>query len=161
MWQEIFNIPFGSRNLPIYGFGLMLVIGFLATMQVAKFLANRSGLDGEAFINAALLALFTGILGARLSHVFENLSDFTDPNKTVAQNLWNVINLRSGGLTYYGGFILAFPSLILFAIYKKIPIPQGMDIVAPCLMIGLGFGRIGCFLNGCCYGARCDLPWAV
>ncbi len=44
---------------------------------------------------------------------------------------------------------------------KNVPIKRGMDIIAPCLMLGLAFGRIGCFLNGCCYGAECNLPWAV
>ena len=69
--------------------------------------------------------------------------------------------MRSGGLTYYGGFLLALPVTVLYGVNKKVPIRLGMDIIAPCLMIGLGFGRIGCFLNGCCHGAECDLPWAV
>jgi phosphatidylglycerol:prolipoprotein diacylglycerol transferase len=72
-----------------------------------------------------------------------------------------VFNMRSGGLTYYGGFLLAFPATVLYGVVKKVPIRLGMDIIAPCLMIGLGFGRVGCFLNGCCHGAECDLPWAV
>ena len=44
---------------------------------------------------------------------------------------------------------------------NSIPIRRGMDIIAPCLLIGLGIGRVGCFLNGCCWGATCDAPWAV
>lgn len=161
MLQEIFRIHFGSIDLPIYGYGLMLVIGFMAGAHLAKFLARRSGLDGEIFMNAALLALVTGIIGARLSHVLENWKDFTKSELTLGQNLWNMINLRSGGLTYYGGFLLAFPTLIIYGRLKKLPLPLGMDIIAPALMLGLAFGRIGCFLNGCCYGAQCDLPWAV
>jgi phosphatidylglycerol---prolipoprotein diacylglyceryl transferase len=51
--------------------------------------------------------------------------------------------------------------MVLYGKWKKVPIPLGMDIIAPCLMIGLAFGRIGCFVNGCCYGASCNLPWAV
>jgi phosphatidylglycerol:prolipoprotein diacylglycerol transferase len=79
----------------------------------------------------------------------------------VWQNIVNVFNMRSGGLTYYGGCLLAFPVTVYYGVKKKVSIPLGMDIIAPCLMIGLGFGRIGCFLNGCCHGAECDLPWAV
>jgi phosphatidylglycerol---prolipoprotein diacylglyceryl transferase len=159
MLQELFRIP--GLNLPIYGYGLMLVIGFLGGTHLAKFLAKRAGLDGELFMNAALLALLTGVLGARVSHILENLREFTRSDLTVWQNIWNMINLRSGGLTYYGGFLLAFPTLIIYAVWKKIPLTLGMDIVAPALMMGLGFGRIGCFLNGCCYGAPCNLDWAV
>src|SRR5262249_1572767 len=50
--------------------------------------------------------------------------------------------------------------LVWYAIHKKVPLRLGMDIIAPCLMIGLGFGRIGCYLNGCCYGAVCAESWA-
>jgi phosphatidylglycerol:prolipoprotein diacylglycerol transferase len=178
MLQEIFRIPY--FNIPIYGYGVMLVIGFLGAIQLAKFLAKRNNIDPELFVNAGLLALVTGIAGARLSDVLENLHDFLNPNRSihfafhlgpflqhtfvfgpVISNFLDAINIRSGGLTYYGGFLLAFPSLVMYAHWKKVPIRLGMDIVAPCLMIGLGFGRIGCFLNGCCQGAACDLPWAV
>lgn len=150
-----------SNPLVIHGFGLMLVIGLFVAMGVMKHLAKKSGLNPEHFANAAILGLFSGILGARLSHVFENFSEFTKPERGVWGNLLEVFNVPSGGLTYYGGFLLAFPTLVIYAKIKKIPIRLGMDIVAPCLMIGLGFGRLGCFLNGCCYGAQCDLPWAM
>ena len=159
MHQVLFRIP--GLDMPVYGYGVMLVLGFFAGVALAKFLARRTGLDGEVFVNAALIALVTGVLGARLSHVLENLDEFTRPERGLWGNLVNVFNMRSGGLTYYGGFLLATPCTILYGIYKKVPIRTGMDIIAPCLMIGLGFGRIGCFLNGCCHGAECNLPWAV
>lgn len=161
MLQELFRIPF--LGWPIFSYGLMMVIGFLAAMQLAKFLANRCGLDGEIFVNACLLALVTGVVGARLSHVLENITEYTTvtPTRSAWDNFVAAINIRSGGLTYYGGFLLAFPSLVFYAIKKKLPLRLSMDIVAPCIVIGLGFGRIGCFLNGCCYGDKCDLPWAV
>lgn len=170
MRPELFRIPlpfqinlFGHpiHQITIYGYGLMLVIGFLLAAYWAKLLARRSGLDGELFINGALIGLLAGIVGARLSHILENLSQFSDPTKTVGQNLRNMIDLPSGGLTYYGGFLLAFPTLVLYALWKKVPVRLGMDIVAPAIVLALGFGRIGCFLNGCCYGSPCNLPWAV
>jgi phosphatidylglycerol:prolipoprotein diacylglycerol transferase len=159
LYPTLFHIPF--VDLPISGFGLMLVVGFFCAMHLGKYLARRSGIDPEVFVNACLIGLVTGILGARLSHVLENLDQYTDPQRSFGANLLDAVNIRSGGLTYYGGFLLAFPALVWYAIKKKIPVRLGMDIVAPCLMIGLAFGRIGCFLNGCCYGATCDLPWAV
>jgi len=163
MWQDIIKIPvpFMSNPLTIHGFGLMLVLGLFIAIGVMKFLAKRNGLNAEDFANAAILGLFSGIIGARLSHVFENFSEFTIPERGILGNLLEVFNVPSGGLTYYGGFLLAFPTLVIFARIKKIPIRLGMDIVAPCLMIGLGFGRLGCFLNGCCYGAECSVPWAM
>jgi phosphatidylglycerol:prolipoprotein diacylglycerol transferase len=168
MHQILFRIPeflpwIGGS--PIYGYGVMMVVGFFAAIALAKFLARRSNLDPELFANAALIALVTGVAGARLSHVIENWHDYTRADLSFGQNFWNAINIRSGGLTYYGGLLLATPSVLAYGIYKKIPLRLGMDIIAPCLMLGLGFGRIGCFLNGCCYGAEipdgAHVPWAV
>lgn len=159
MMPVLFNIPF--TNIPIYTYGLMMVIGFLASIQLGKYLARRCGFDPEIFVNIGLIALVTGVVGARLSHVLENLPQYTSASRSIRENLWDAINIRSGGLTYYGGFLLAFPSLLYYAIKKKLPLRLGMDMIAPCLMLGLAFGRIGCFLNGCCYGAVCEMPWAV
>lgn len=155
----LFQIP--GLNLPIYSYGLMLVIGFLAAVELAKHLARKSNLNPETFVNAGLIALVSGVAGARLSHVLENIGQYTDPGRSFAANLWDAVNIRSGGLTFYGGLLLATPILIGYAIKKKLPLLHSMDIIAPCIMLGLAFGRIGCFLNGCCYGAACDLPWAV
>jgi phosphatidylglycerol:prolipoprotein diacylglycerol transferase len=159
MWQTLFHLPY--FNTPVYGYGVMLVIGFIAAMLLAQYLARRSGLNPEIFANAAIIALVFGVLGARLSHVMENIQQYTRPELSAGENFWNAINIREGGLTYYGGFLLATPACILYGLWKRVPIPLGMDIIAPCLMIGLAFGRIGCYLNGCCYGAATDVKWAV
>jgi phosphatidylglycerol:prolipoprotein diacylglycerol transferase len=162
MQQELFHLPkwlpwIGGN--PIYGYGVMMVLGFFAALQLARFLARRSQIDPEVFVNAGLIALLAGVIGARLSHVLETLPQYTNPDRTAWENLWDAINIRSGGLTFYGGFLLATPCVIAYGMYKKVPIRRGMDIVAPCLMVGLAFGRIGCFLNGCCYGAECKIEW--
>lgn len=148
-------------QIPVYGYGVMLVVGFFVALQLAKFLASRSGIDPEFFVNAGLVMLLAGVAGARLSHVLENLGQYTRADRTFSENLFDAINIRSGGLTFYGGFLLATACAIAYGLWKKVPIPLGMDIVAPCLMIGLGFGRIGCFLNGCCHGAECNLPFPM
>jgi phosphatidylglycerol:prolipoprotein diacylglycerol transferase len=153
MRQILFTIPLGE--IPIRGYGLMLVIGFLLAMRLARFLARRCGLNEEHFANAALLALLTGVVGARLSFVLENLGQFTRTDRSIWANLGDALNITSGGLTYYGGFLLAFPTLVWYALAKGVPLRLAMDISAPCILVGLGIGRIGCLLNGCCYGAEC------
>jgi phosphatidylglycerol---prolipoprotein diacylglyceryl transferase len=154
MYQILFRIPF--LDLPIYGYGLMLAVGFIAAIYLARYLARRVGLDPDVFVNAGMIAMVTGVLGARLSHVIENWSVFTDHRNAWTTNLWNMVNIRGGGLTYYGGFLLATPSILLYLRHKRVPLRPAIDVFAPCVMVGLGFGRIGCLLNGCCYGAVCN-----
>ncbi len=158
MLQELFRIP--GLDMPVYGYGLMLVIGFLLAIELAKRLARHTGLDPETFVNCGLIALLSGVIGARLSHVFENWSEFT-ASASAWENFKHMANIRSGGLTFYGGLLFATPMCLLYGRHRKVPLRMGMDIIAPCVMVGLAFGRIGCFLNGCCYGAECHAPWAV
>jgi len=162
MHPEVFRLPFiGS---PIYAYGLMMVVAFLATQWLSARLGKRLGYDPEIFVNATLIALVAGVIGCRLSHILENLPEYTRHDLSFWQNLYDMVNIRSGGLTFYGGLILAAPIVLGYFIYRKVPARAAMDITAPCIMLGLAIGRIGCFLNGCCYGATCDpakIPWAV
>lgn len=154
MFPELFRVPFLGYS--VHSYGLMLVIGLLLAIELAKFLARRSNLNPDLFANAAILALVSGLIGARIAYVIQFHNEFT--GDTFVNNAWNAINLTSGGLVYYGGFLLAFPTLVAYAIWRGIPLLRGMDIIAPCLMIGLAFGRVGCFLNGCCWGQHANLP---
>jgi phosphatidylglycerol:prolipoprotein diacylglycerol transferase len=161
MLQELFRIHLFGHEFPIYGYGLMLVVAFLACVKTSQWLGQRKGIRPELFVDAILIALGAGLIGARLCHVLENLHEYTRGDLSIARNLYNIVNTREGGLTFYGGFLLATPCCIIYALFRKVPVLLGMDVVAPVLMIGLGFGRIGCFLNGCCYGEQCNLPWAI
>jgi phosphatidylglycerol:prolipoprotein diacylglycerol transferase len=139
----------------------MMVAAFLACQWLSGKLARRFGIDPEIFVNATLFALVAGVIGARMSHVLENLSVYTDPAKTAWENFINMVNIRSGGLTYYGGVILAAPVVLAYVLWKKVPGRLAADISAPCIVLGLAIGRIGCFLNGCCYGADTTVAWGM
>jgi len=156
MFRELFTVP--GTSFTIYSYGLMLVIAALSAIQLGKFLARRFAIDPEFFVNLGIIALVSGVLGARISHIFENWNTYFGPE---GSGFLQAINLRTGGLTYYGGVLLGVPVCIAFGLWKKIPLRRGMDIAAPCLLVGLAIGRIGCLANGCCWGGVCDLPWAV
>jgi phosphatidylglycerol:prolipoprotein diacylglycerol transferase len=96
-----------------------------------------------------LYALLTGILGARMFYVFHHHPQFAD-------NFFSVFAVWQGGLEFLGGVVLTIVFLMLYLRRKRQPMWEYMDILAIGLMIGLGFGRIGCFLNGCCYGKVTD-----
>lgn len=159
MLKKLFEIP--GLDVTIYSYGLMLVIGVLSAVWLAMSLARRKGMDPDLFLNAGLLALLTGVIGARITHVLENLPLYTGGGRSAGEMIWDMVNIREGGLTYYGGFLFATPALILYGMKKKVSVRVGMDIIAPALMVGLAFGRIGCFLNGCCFGSVYDGACAV
>src|SRR5215213_11934062 len=119
MHPELFRVP--GTNFTLYSYGPMLVIGFLLALELAKFLARRVKLDPETFVNAGMIALITGVIGARLSHVIENWDVYTNPARSFKANFFDAVNIRSGGLTFYGGMLLAFPTTIAYGIYKKVP----------------------------------------
>ena len=120
MHPVAFHIPW--LNIPIYSYGVMMVVAFLATQWLAARLAKRVGIDPEIFVNLALYAMVAGVVGARLSHILENLPDFTRSDRNVWENLFAMINIRSGGLTFYGGFLLAFPVCLGYVM-----LPQGAE----------------------------------
>src|SRR4030095_5166126 len=98
MMQEVFRIP--GLGIPVFGYGLMLVIGFYAAMQVGRALARRSGIDPDIGVSIALSALVSGAAGSRLSHILETLDEYPRSDLTFGQNVWNAVNIRSGGLTF-------------------------------------------------------------
>jgi prolipoprotein diacylglyceryltransferase len=151
--------PLGMHlSLRIYGYGLMLVFGFLLGIHLARWRARRSGEDPEVVTHLGLLSLVGGILGARIGYVVEQWHrQFADaPNKLSA-----ILDVTSGGLIYYWGVILATALALVYLFLRRLPVRRYFDILAPSLMVGLAFGRAGCLLNGCCYGAQCGDHWPL
>jgi len=152
MYPELFEIPF--IHLTVKSYGLMMVIGFLAAVTVIRYLSRDFTRDPQLITNAALYSLIAGVAGARLFYVFHHLGNFRyDP--------LGVFKIWQGGLELLGGVILAVLVIFFFLVYHKLPIRRYLDALAVGLMLALAFGRIGCFLNGCCYGKPTDLPWGV
>jgi phosphatidylglycerol:prolipoprotein diacylglycerol transferase len=139
---------------PIHTYGLMMVIGFITAIWVIRRLSRKITPDPQLITNAALYSLIAGVGGARLFYVIHYWDKFSNDLRSIFA-IWN------GGLELLGGVLLAITVIILYLIYHKLPIRQYLDILAIGLMAALIFGRIGCFLNGCCFGKPSDLPWAV
>jgi len=131
-----------------------MVIGFLSGVFVIRHLSRDITPDPQMITNAALYSLIAGVTGARLFYVLHYLDRFRGD--------WlSVFAVWQGGLEFLGGILLAVTVIFLYLLYHKLPIRRYLDILAIGLMLGLAFGRIGCFLNGCCFGKPTDLPWAV
>ena len=147
-------------GLPIRGYGVMVLLGAVAGIGLAAHRAHQMGVDGEVISSLAVWLFVPGMIGARLFHVIEYWeSEYRQ--KTFAETLKAILNVPQGGLVVYGALIGAAIGFVLFVRKHNLPGLALADVIAPSLALGLALGRIGCLLNGCCYGGRCEKPWAV
>ena len=140
--------------LHIRSYGLMLAIAFLAGTWLGLSEARRRGLDEDKMVTVILAALVASIVGARALYVLEHIGEF--------RREWgSVLALWQGGLTLYGGVVLG--TVVGLATARQIGLPMWSvaDALTPSLALGTMFGRVGCYLNGCCYGRPTRLPWGV
>ena len=142
--------------LTIHWYGVMLALAFLAGLWTAGRRAPLTGIAGEKIADTALWLLLGAIIGARTVYVISYWREqFAD------QPFWEVFMVQHGGLVYYGGLIGATLTGVLYVRVRKLPMWKVADIFAPSIALGYVFGRIGCLMNGCCYGRACNLPWAI
>jgi phosphatidylglycerol:prolipoprotein diacylglycerol transferase len=150
----MFPILFKIGPLTIHSYGFFMALGVALGIFFLYRQARRQGLDASRLVDAAFYILIASLVGAKLILLVGNLSYYLQNPKEL---LWIA---RSGGV-FQGG--LAFG--VIFALWYfrrfKLPTWKISDIAAPALALGHGFGRIGCFLAGCCYGRTCALPWAA
>ena len=148
MHPELLTLP-GGYSIKTYGFFMMLA--FLSAVWMAMKRAIRVKADPDLALDIALLLLIFGVSGARLFYVVHYWkSQFADAPNPV----WAVINITNGGLEFLGGFLGAVGATIIHAFWKRsYSLRLYLDIGAPSAMWGLAIGRIGCFFNGCCFGA--------
>jgi phosphatidylglycerol:prolipoprotein diacylglycerol transferase len=150
MHPELFH--WGVIHIRTYG--LMLAIAFLVGTWIGLHEARRRGLDPDALVTVVLVALISSVLGARLLYVLEHLEEF--------RGSWaSVLAVWQGGLTLYGGIIAGVIGGLWTARRAGMPMWETADALAPSIALGTAFGRVGCFLNGCCYGRPTQLPWGV
>jgi prolipoprotein diacylglyceryltransferase len=163
MEQVLFWIPIHTswtpNGIPIYGFGTMLFIVLVVTTWLAGYRAERYGLPGESLErrkalservrDLALWTILAGVAGARIFYMIQYRKDFDQPLLQFFQ-FWN------GGIVFYGsaigGLLAALIAHRLMKRHFNVSAWQLADLLAPSIAIGLAIGRIGCFLNGCCWG---------
>ena len=235
MHPKLIEIPF--IHLPIYAYGVMAMLAFLTAIFIASRRADRDKLPAELFFNIGLIAMISGIIGARIFYLiyFSEQFDFSLFNigdgglsiigavigfslpftirylrtrKTaqdaeqkqsskqayanigltfksffylsilslasaivlsrivflalnLSQYKWDIFYVWQGGLVAYGGFVLATIAIITYLKINRLPILKTGDLLMPVLLLATSVWRVGCFLNGCCYGRVCHEPWAV
>ena len=143
-------LPWGGA-FPIASYGFMIMLGFLLSLFIARKRARRLGVEPDVMFDLCVSALLGGIIGARLFYVIYDWPAFRD-------NPIEIFRMDKGGLIFYGGVMGGLGVLIVLLIVKRLPLLRTMDVIASVVPLGHAFGRIGCFLYGCCFG-RVTSSW--
>lgn len=151
----MYPIAFKLGSLEVHWYGVMIAVGFFAGVWTANRRARNVGLDPELITNLLFWLLLSGVVGARALYVV------TYWREEFAGRPFSKIFTERAGLVFHGGLIAAMFVGIWYLRVKKLPLWKTADVLAPSIALGHVFGRVGCFMTGCCYGAPSDLPWAV
>jgi phosphatidylglycerol:prolipoprotein diacylglycerol transferase len=152
-------MPFGLKPLEIAAYGTMVALGALLGIYIASVRARRNGVKPDLILDLALVVIISGLLGARFFFfLFDDWGAFTSGG--VGNALKEFINFPSGGLSFYGALAFGIPAGIVFLSIRLRKLPdvrlwQVADISMPSIALGIAFARIGCYLNGCCFGKAC------
>lgn len=136
----------------IHSYGIMAALGFLAAILTWAWLGRRETRPPGFAADLGFWLMTSGIIGSRLAYVAANWAYYR------AAPL-EIIRIDQGGLVFYGGLILASAALVWFAWHHRLPLWHAADFAIPGLAIGHALGRVGCFLNGCCYGRPAGASW--
>jgi phosphatidylglycerol:prolipoprotein diacylglycerol transferase len=145
--------------LTIYSYGAMLLLGFLAGLWWARREGRRRGIAPGAIVDLYLWMLIGGLRFARVFFILLNFEFYR--SQPLASLFFGSGHFAIQGLSYHGGLFGAILGSLIYVRRARLSWLILADIMAPAAALGYGFGRIGCFLNGCCYGAPTTLPWGV
>ena len=147
-------VLFEIGPLTLHWYGVMMAVGFMAGLLNWVVLGRSRGRDAQFCADLMFWIMVAGILGARIFYVFENWADYAAEPLTI-------FRLDQGGLIFYGGFVAAGSAIVLYARRRREPLIPLFDFVLTAVPLSHAFGRIGCFLNGCCFGSCTNLPVGV
>ena len=163
----MYPIAFHIGNFAVHWYGIFIGIGFLASFGLLMYLKQYAKLTSDQIYNIAMIALFAGVIGARIFYVVQFWEQFS------GRGILAILNVHEGGLVFYGGFILAFTAECFYAKWptvrrllglkekkpadgseprRDISILALLDILGPAMALAHAFGRVSCFMQGCCFG---------
>jgi phosphatidylglycerol:prolipoprotein diacylglycerol transferase len=139
--------------ISVYAYGAMLALAFIVGTYLAVKRGKRQGIESTKIVDLSLYILVSSILGARILYVVLNWNYYKE-------NILDVLKLWEGGLVFYGGLLTAFFTVDWVLKRNKLSVDKVADILSAPIALGIAIGRIGCFLNGCCYG-KISYKWGI
>ena len=163
----IFILPYLAEpdGIPIRGYGFCLLVAVLCAFSLVRHLAIKQGIHVEKVYSLCIWTVIFGIIGARIFFVTEywdEIRQVDDAGRFLpVESLLNVLNFTQGGLVVFGSIIGGILTALIFMRLNSMPILRTFDIMAPAVALGIAIGRIGCLLNGCCFGSVSNTSWAI
>lgn len=143
-----------AAGIGIQAYGAMMLLAIVSAVGLAWWRAPKFGFAREHLLELCFWMCLLGIIGARIFYVVEYWQEMR--GETAWQTLGNILNFPQGGLVVYGSLAGGMLGALLYLRWRRMPVLRTFDLLAPCMILGLALGRIGCLLNGCCYGGVCD-----
>ena len=136
----------------LHSYGLLIGLGFLAAVFIGCYMAKKISLSPDHYTNIAIYTLIFGFLGGKIMFIIVEFKWFL---------LYPLKILGSSGFVVYGGIITGVITIFVYCKLKKLSFLSYIDLLVPCVAVNQGFGRLGCFMAGCCYGKETNSPFGV
>lgn len=150
----MFPVLFKVGPLAIHSYGLFVAIAFLVGLAISLFYARKEGIENQTILDLAIYVIISAVVGARIFYVLGQWDYYRS-------NPLEILMLQNGGLVFLGGLLLSILTIVIYARIKSLPLLKLLDALTPGTALGYAIGRIGCFLNGCCFGLPTKLPWGL
>jgi phosphatidylglycerol:prolipoprotein diacylglycerol transferase len=150
----MFPILLKLGPLSIHAYGFFIAVAFMAGILLSYYYVKKEGLNTDIILELAIYGLIAAIVGSRLFYVIGQWDVYRD-------HPLEIIMVQNGGLVFLGGLLLAILATIVYARIKNIPLLKLLDVCSPVVSLGYAIARVGCFLNGCCFGIPTKLPWGI
>jgi phosphatidylglycerol:prolipoprotein diacylglycerol transferase len=147
-------ILFEVGDWPVYSYGVLLALAYLAGLQLAVVRARRMGLDGARVMDLGIYLIIAALVGAKLMLIVVDFNYFRQQPR-------ELLSLVRAAGVFYGGLLAAFAVAVLLIRRYRLPLWKTTDAFAPGIALGHVVGRLGCLMAGCCYGRATDLPWGI
>ena len=156
----MFPVLFHAGSFVVHTYGVVLMAAFLVALGRAYTVAKRQAdpdMPPDNILDVGIWMIVIGVIGARLMFVVIGWHDYSRAPDFPG----NIFKVWQGGLSFHGGLFGGIGALVGYCLIKRMSILKVADLFVPSVMIAYAIGRVGCFLNGCCYGAPTTMPWGV
>lgn len=151
--------PLIKSGLAIRGYGFCLLLALTLSVGLAYVRCRQIGMDFDKLLSLGFWMIVIGIVGARVFYIVQKRDDFSADS--IAELIPKLLDMTRGGLVVYGSLIGGMLAVGIYCWLAKMNLRKVLDVMAPSMMLGLAIGRIGCLMNGCCYGGMCESDLGV